>query len=132
MDLVTIPHKNPQPYLTGTLLPKVVKVGEKVNNEFQDSEVTQNNNILIFILIKSKPRRDFPSGPVENPPSNAGDTGSIPGQGTKIPHAAGQLSPRVATTEPMCSGACTPQLERSPCTATKSPCAATKTRHGNK
>ena len=25
--------------------------------------------------------------------SNAGDTGSIPGQGTKTPHAAGQQSP---------------------------------------
>ena len=36
---------------------------------------------------------------VKNPPSNAGDTGSIPGQGTKIPHAAGQLSPRAITTE---------------------------------
>ena len=24
---------------------------------------------------------------VKNPPSNSGDTGSIPGQGTKIPHA---------------------------------------------
>ena len=33
-------------------------------------------------------------GPVvKNPPSNAGDWGLIPGQGTKIPHAAGQLSP---------------------------------------
>ena len=31
---------------------------------------------------------------VENPPSNAGDMGSIPGQGTKIPHAAGHLSLR--------------------------------------
>ena len=30
---------------------------------------------------------------VKNPPSNAGDVGSIPGRGTKIPHAAGQLSP---------------------------------------
>ena len=37
---------------------------------------------------------------VKNPPSNAGDAGSIPGQGTKIPHAAGQLSPRAATAEP--------------------------------
>ena len=38
--------------------------------------------------------RDFPGGPVvKNPPSNAGGPGSIPGQGTKIPHAAGQLSP---------------------------------------
>ena len=33
---------------------------------------------------------------VKNLPSNAGDTGSIPGWGTEIPHAAGQLSPRAA------------------------------------
>ena len=37
---------------------------------------------------------------VTNLPSNAGDVGLIPGQGTKIPHAAGQLSPRATTTEP--------------------------------
>ena len=38
--------------------------------------------------------RDFPGGPVvKNPPSNAGDVGLIPGWGTKIPHATGQLSP---------------------------------------
>ena len=38
---------------------------------------------------------DFPGGPVvKNPPSNAGGVGSILGQGTKIPHAAGQLNPR--------------------------------------
>ena len=30
----------------------------------------------------------------KNPPSNAGDSGLIPGQRTKIAHAAGQLSPR--------------------------------------
>ena len=31
---------------------------------------------------------DFPGGPmVKNPPSNAGDMGSISGLGTKIPHA---------------------------------------------
>ena len=29
---------------------------------------------------------------VKNPSSNAGDTGSIPGQGTKIPLALAQLS----------------------------------------
>jgi len=29
----------------------------------------------------------------KNPPFNAGDASSIPGPGTKIPHAAGQLSP---------------------------------------
>ena len=45
--------------------------------------------------------RDFPGGPVvKNPPSNAGDTGSTPVRGTKIPHAVGQLSPRTTTTEP--------------------------------
>ena len=38
--------------------------------------------------------RDFPGGPVlKNPPCNAGDTGSIPGQGTKIPHVVEQLKP---------------------------------------
>ena len=37
---------------------------------------------------------DFPSGPVvENPPSNAGDTGLIPGQEAKIPHILGQVRP---------------------------------------
>ena len=42
---------------------------------------------------------DFPGGPVvKNPPSNAGDVGSIPGRGTKIPHA-GHLSPRTTTRE---------------------------------
>ena len=33
--------------------------------------------------------RDLPRGPVvKNPPCNAGDAGSIPGQGTKVPHVA--------------------------------------------
>ena len=36
---------------------------------------------------------------VKNPPANARDTGSIPGQGTKIPYATEQLSPLAATTE---------------------------------
>ena len=37
---------------------------------------------------------DFLSGPVvKNPSSSAGDMGLIPGQGTKIPCTAGQLSP---------------------------------------
>ena len=46
--------------------------------------------------------RDFPGGPVvKNPPPSAGDTGSIPVQGNKVPHATGQLSPSAATTEPV-------------------------------
>ena len=57
--------------------------------------------------------RDFPGGPVvKKLPSSAGDTGLIPGQGTKIPHATGQLSLWVATTEPAGSGAHAPQLKR--------------------
>ena len=50
---------------------------------------------------------DFPGGPVvKNMPSNAGDTGSIPGQGTKITHAMMQLeSLHAATTEPLRSRA---------------------------
>ena len=68
---------------------------------------------------------DFPGSPVvKNPPSNAGYKGSMPGRGTKIPHAMGQLSlaqqllslcalepmdhtrekPRAATKEPSCLG----------------------------
>ena len=38
--------------------------------------------------------QDIPGGPVvENLTSNAEEAGSIPDQGTKIPHAVGQLSP---------------------------------------
>ena len=36
---------------------------------------------------------EIPGSPVvRNLPSNAGDTGSVPGQGPKIPHAVVQLS----------------------------------------
>ena len=43
---------------------------------------------------------DFPGSPVvKNLPSHAEDAGSIPVLGTKIPHAAGQLSPHATTTE---------------------------------
>ena len=37
---------------------------------------------------------------VESPPCNAGDLGSIPGQGTRIPHALEQAGLCFATTEP--------------------------------
>ena len=41
-----------------------------------------------------------PGGPVvKNPPSNAGYMGSVPGQGTKLSHATGQLSPCTTTRE---------------------------------
>ena len=44
---------------------------------------------------------DFPGGSVvKNLPTNVGDTGSIPGLGTEIPHATGQLGPHTTTTQP--------------------------------
>ena len=83
---------------------------------------------------------DFPSGPVaENPPSNSGDASLISGWATKIPHALGQLSPgatqgsrRAATKEHLCSGAHTPQLDRSLHMTTKIPHASTKIQHSQK
>lgn len=53
----------------------------------------------------------FLGGPAaKDLPSNAGDTGPIPGWGMKSPHAVGQLSPRAT-------------LERSPrATTEESPC----------
>ena len=36
---------------------------------------------------------------VKNPPSCAGDAGSIAGQGTKMPHVLGQLSPLASLLE---------------------------------
>ena len=56
-------------------------------------------------------RGGFPGGPmVKIMPSSAEGAGSIPGQGTKIAHATGQLSPCVATREP------TSRKLQSPCT----------------
>ena len=80
---------------------------------------------------------------VKNPPSNAGDAGSIPGQGTKIPHAAGQLSPSATTTEPAHSRAITREAHTAQQRAygpqrkilhagTKIPRTAIKTQHSQK
>ena len=42
----------------------------------------------------------LPGGPVfKSPPSKAGAMRLIPGWGTKIPHALGQLNPRAASRE---------------------------------
>ena len=46
---------------------------------------------------------DFPGGLVaKNLPSNARETGLIPGWETKRPHATGQLSPCAETEDPAC------------------------------
>ena len=83
---------------------------------------------------------NFPGSPVvKNPPSNAGDAGLILGQGSKIPHVAGQPSLRALEPARHDYRACMPQLlsprnlelvrhqlERSPRTATKSQHATVK------
>ena len=69
--------------------------------------------------------RDFPDGPVvKSPPVNAGDTGSIPGPETKIPHDVGQLSSRAETAEPQCCNYWS--LHTSQVTIMSSPHTATK------
>ena len=61
---------------------------------------------------------------VKNLPSNAGDTGLIPGWGIKIPLATGQQSPGTATTEPALWSPCTTTREpecHNHCTRTPQP-----------
>ena len=97
------------------------KAFDKIQHQFMIKTLTKMGTEGTHLNNKSH-LWDFSGGPVvKNLPSNAGDAGSIPGRGTKIPHAAGQLSLCATTTEPLCSRACMPQLERSPCTATKDP-----------
>ena len=71
--------------------------------QHQLSKTFINKNILLIIsAIKKKTLRDSPGGSVvENLPYNEGNMGSIPGWGTKIPHAWKQLlSPCPKTTDP--------------------------------
>ena len=66
--------------------------------------------------------KGFPGGPmVKNLPCNAGDSGLIPGGGTKIPHTLELLSLQATTRE---SERCN---EIFPHDATKIPCTVTKT-----
>ena len=70
------------------------------------SETSELNSPITHLALHSRSYGtlwDFPGGPgVKNPPSNAEDSGLIPGQGTKIPHAMEQLSPRATTEEAAC------------------------------
>ena len=69
----------------------------------------------------------------KNLPVNAGDTSSIPGLGTKMPHAMGQISPHTTTTEALltlelCSKTREATAMRNLHTAKReSPCTRTKT-----
>ena len=63
---------------------------------------------MVLPTIKNSQSWDFSTGPaIKNLPSNAGDAGSVPGQGTKITQAKkGKLSPCTAT-----KIVCVPQIE---------------------
>ena len=80
----------------------------------EQNKPRSKNFILIELLIsyllkhiRTSFTGDFPGGPVvKNMSSDTEeDVGSIPGPGTKIPHAPGQLSPCASTTEPTGSDA---------------------------
>ena len=77
------------------------RVTENCQKFIHSNHITLLWKPYTFSVLKNIGIWDFPGGPVmiKNPPSNAGDTGSIPGQGTKIPHAMGQISPGATTTE---------------------------------
>ena len=56
--------------------------------------MNRNHTIISTDAKEKKLAGDIPGCPVvKNPSCNAGDAGSIPGWGTKIPRAMGQLSP---------------------------------------
>ena len=59
-------------------------------------EIKKQNELLIT-KCKRQVKQGLPW--VKNPPSNAGDAGSVPCQGTIIPHATGQLSLRITNRE---------------------------------
>ena len=50
--------------------------------------------------------------PTTGAQGNAGGMGSVLGQGTKITHAAGQISPHTVITEPVCPGELPPPLHK--------------------
>ena len=63
----------------------------------------------------------FDSPVVKNQPSNAGDAGSILGRGTKIPHAAGQLSPHALESMHRNYREAHAPQRKIPCATTKTP-----------
>ena len=73
----------------------------------QHTRSIHKSQLGIYTLAVSNPKNEIkkvipglPGGPVvKNPPCNAEDVGLIPGWGTKIPHAAEQLSLSATITE---------------------------------
>ena len=73
-------------------------------NRGMDKEDVVYINVYNGILLSHKKEWNWDfhgASVVKNQSSNAEDASLIPGPGTKLPHALGQLSPHAATTEPM-------------------------------
>ena len=76
---------------------------EIITPNIESLHCTPKTDSVLCVDYTSKKNiiRDFSvSLVVKNPPSSPGDMSSIPGRGTKIPHAAGKLSQWTATEEP--------------------------------
>ena len=85
--------KNPESLSMLQLGVYIYPVGDREPLKYFNEERNRDK----FVSQKDHPR-DFPGGPVvKKPPTNAGDTGSMPGLGTKSLHAKGQLSLHAAT-----------------------------------
>lgn len=79
-----------------------IKQKNEYNKTKIDSQLQRRNQCLPVERGKGEGRdRGRRSQHIYYYVSNAGDSGSIPGQGTKSPPAVEQLSPSAATTEPL-------------------------------
>ena len=88
-----------------------------IHSIMQTVIIRSHTALLVRMQIRSATLKstweDFPSGPVvKNPPANAGDMGSIPDLGTKIPHIVGQLSPQLLKPAPREPALCSKRNHR--------------------
>ena len=103
---ITVPKTSTKLFLICSLLYFLVNSGKVKNGkvlEVGSRVLIQFSAVITLILyFKNWGGWDFHGGPVvKNLFSSTGDMGSIPGRGTKIPHAMVQLSPCPAR-EPTC------------------------------
>ena len=98
-------------------LEETFKFLEKYHLPRLNQEEIENMNRSVTVKFSN---RDLTGGQVvKSLPCNAGDVGSVPGWGTKIPHAAEHLSPCATATELVLSRAHVPQLESFHATTTE-------------
>ena len=115
--LLCAPHPFPHLILCLSVCPGFLSL-----YRHQSDWIRAHSNGLILTKL---PLRNFPDGPVvRNLPSNAADAGSIPGQGTKIPHAPEQVSLCALSSralEPVCAatGQCAVTRKKEPCAQPK-------------